>query len=635
MKALASWLLSLLLFTFHSNAQQLKQIAESISEKFINYSKSHADAALFLHTNKSIFQAGESIWATAYLLNIELEDSLKYNTLMLCLVDPVIKKSFAPQKFAIINGTAQVGLTIPDTLPSADYVLTAYTNAYAEGKHEKNFKQVVTIRSNTTPFRKTITGTEKKLTVSNREKEGYKISLAQPKGEDSIIAAINLPESPKNIILCYHDLKKSLEVLAVQMKNTFGQLKIPNTGLRAGLQKIELLNTDKTLLSDTLFWKEPESIKVTLDTDSAVHSLRSNCSCSIAIQDASGNPLPAMFSISCSLSKSILPTLPDIRKYYYFEQFLPPSSQIPFYWDYQTTIDSINMLQGVGGWMDSDTIVEKTIPFTPITGQVLQNGKKPKRPVSIILIGGANPLNFQTDNTGFFSIKSDILRSLNAPFYITVSGKDNLESYEIQLNSSTDTLNDQIANQSFTFPTIPKNSFPLEYYAAAMEDKSITLKAVTIKSAPYSADFPTGKTFYDKDCNALVCDHGIWMCSTPSSQHIVLKPTPGKRYIDPKTSTYILYKGCPVDYEPPKFMKSISPILYAAHFQALDYSQEKITIPQTNTTLYWNHLMHNNIDGKASFNFYTNDLPGIYKLVIQGITEKGPFYVTKTFEVVR
>ncbi|OMP75088.1 hypothetical protein [[Flexibacter] sp. ATCC 35208] len=636
MKTLASWLLSLLLFTFHSNAQQLKQIVETISEKFINYSKSHADAALFLHTNKSIFQAGESIWATAYLLNIELEDSLKYNTLMLCLVDPVIKKSFAPQKFAIINGIAQVGLTIPDTLPSGDYVLTAYTNAYAEGKHEKIFKQVVTIRSNTTTFRKTITGTDKKLTAHTYEKEGYKVALAQPKGEDSIITAINIPGSPQNILLCYHDLKKSLEVLAVQMKNTFGQLKIANTGLRPGLQKIELLNTDQKILSDTLFWKEPETIKVKLEIDSAIHSLRSNCHCRISIQDASGKPISAMFSISCSLSKTILPTLPDIRKYYYFEQFLPPSFQIPFYWDYQTTIDSINTLQGIGNWIEADTIAEKSTPFTPITGQVFQNGRKPKRPVSILLLGGTTPVNFQTDNTGSFSISSDMIRSINTSFYVTISGGDNLESYEIQLNSSTDTLNDQIASQPFIFPIPPGNSPPQLYNMPVMEDKTITLKAVTVKSAPNSADFNFGVPFFDKDCNAYVCNHDVWMCTAnPVSLHTLTKPIPGKKYFDPKTNTYILYKGCPQDYEPPKFMKSISPIWYAAQFHAPDYRQEKITIPQTNTTIYWNHLMRNNDDGKASFNFYTNDLPGIYKCVIQGITDKGPFCVTKTFEVVK
>ena len=43
------------------------------------------------------------------------------------------------------------------------------------------------------------------------------------------------------------------------------------------------------------------------------------------------------------------------------------------------------------------------------------------------------------------------------------------------------------------------------------------------------------------------------------------------------------------------------------------------------STIYWNPTVKTDKDGKAAFNFFTAGTPGIYKVVIEGIDNKGSF----------
>jgi hypothetical protein len=62
--------------------------------------------------------------------------------------------------------------------------------------------------------------------------------------------------------------------------------------------------------------------------------------------------------------------------------------------------------------------------------------------------------------------------------------------------------------------------------------------------------------------------------------------------------------------------------------------QRESSIPDTRNLLYWSPSVLIDNKGIGDLNFYTSDITGKYKVVIQGITSDGvPCYSTSTFEV--
>ncbi|WP_228691231.1 TonB-dependent receptor plug domain-containing protein [Lunatimonas sp.] len=56
--------------------------------------------------------------------------------------------------------------------------------------------------------------------------------------------------------------------------------------------------------------------------------------------------------------------------------------------------------------------------------------------------------------------------------------------------------------------------------------------------------------------------------------------------------------------------------------------------PDLRTTIHWNPQILMNSDASRQLSFFTADTPGIYRVIVQGISENGsPFYATHTFEV--
>jgi hypothetical protein len=62
--------------------------------------------------------------------------------------------------------------------------------------------------------------------------------------------------------------------------------------------------------------------------------------------------------------------------------------------------------------------------------------------------------------------------------------------------------------------------------------------------------------------------------------------------------------------------------------------QQESTIPDTRNLLYWSPSVTTDHEGNARINFYTSDISGKYRVVIQGITKEGiPGYSSTTFQV--
>jgi hypothetical protein len=74
----------------------------------------------------------------------------------------------------------------------------------------------------------------------------------------------------------------------------------------------------------------------------------------------------------------------------------------------------------------------------------------------------------------------------------------------------------------------------------------------------------------------------------------------------------------------------VLPIYVTGFYKARAFYSPKYSVPSpagglvdSRSTVYWNPELAVGTDGKASFDFYNTDDPGSYRLIIEGIDEKG------------
>ncbi len=89
-------------------------------------------------------------------------------------------------------------------------------------------------------------------------------------------------------------------------------------------------------------------------------------------------------------------------------------------------------------------------------------------------------------------------------------------------------------------------------------------------------------------------------------------------------------KSLLTSYEGLQFQREFFSPLYETE------KQRESTMPDTRNLLYWSPSVSTDKDGKGQIQFYTSDITGKYRVVIQGITKEGvPGYSSTTFEVKR
>jgi hypothetical protein len=141
------YLAFLLLASLSATAQQNDDaVIDALDSTFQQYAANLQQPDLYLHLDKTIYVHQENIWFTAYLLNnMPVEPQ---HTLYVLLVEETAKKIRASNRFVLEKGIAGGSLFLPDSLPTGDYRLLAYTNSFLNHPLQPVFQQSLTIRSN-------------------------------------------------------------------------------------------------------------------------------------------------------------------------------------------------------------------------------------------------------------------------------------------------------------------------------------------------------------------------------------------------------------------------------------------------------------------------------------------------------
>ncbi len=125
------------------NAQN--QQADLLNQQFYNYQSGTLQEKLFVHTDKSFYLAGETIWFKVYDVDASFHKPLTTSTIA---YTEILNKDLKPvlqTKVQLSNGSGNGSVTIPGFLPTGNYIFRAYTSWMKNFSPDFYFEQTIHI----------------------------------------------------------------------------------------------------------------------------------------------------------------------------------------------------------------------------------------------------------------------------------------------------------------------------------------------------------------------------------------------------------------------------------------------------------------------------------------------------------
>ncbi len=159
-------------------------------------------------------------------------------------------------------------------------------------------------------------------------------------------------------------------------------------------------------------------------------------------------------------------------------------------------------------------------------------------------------------------------------------------------------------------------------------ERAIQLKGVTI-SANKDNSLYKSHSFNSNACGDYVCRYHVLNCPNHRDERDNRTPVQGEFYYE--NGSLIHYRGCFESEK--KFNYTIPGIYIAKEFYGSDYSEVSLSAPEYTSTIYWKHLVRINSTKETTLDFYTSDITGKFRIVVQGVTSNDVVYGESFFNV--
>ena len=259
------------------------------------------------------------------------------------------------------------------------------------------------------------------------------------------------------------------------------------------------------------------------------------------------------------------------------------------------------------------------------TGRVTKYAGKFKKPVALVAFIPTTMHN--TDINGDFVLPdSSIVTEAGKKLTIMVAN-DKPSDYKINLVNPYDSVNRKIAtliNPEQYLMAVQETSAASRLSAS---EHAIQLKEAVIKAKKDDFFSQSGKELRENDCGDYVCLYDILNCP---NHHFGRPAMVGERYQGK------VYTGCqsgrPLNQPNSIRFKGI----YAAQeFYPADYAQLSPSQPEYVSTLFWKSQLMLKKGETREVSFYTSDITGPFKVIVQGITDNDVIYGETSFRVAK
>lgn len=210
----------------------------------------------------------------------------------------------------------------------------------------------------------------------------------------------------------------------------------------------------------------------------------------------------------------------------------------------------------------------------------------------------------------------------------------NDHSYSIKVSNVLDSVNKQITREveQVNINLLSSKEINTDSQMINGLDHTINLKEVKIisKKDEHYQTLNLDMSERENICGDYVCRYNFLNC--PIHPHEVDNKAPivGQVYHSHNAGD-VVYRGCVVVSQ--TSILNVNGISYGQDFYGEDYSIINPSQPEYQSTIYWKHACFINSKGETKLSFYTSDITGPFKIIIQGITNNDVIYGEKEFNV--
>lgn len=455
--------------------------------------------------------------------------------------------------------------------------------------------------------------TDTSYSLPTADRGGPMLSLPRAMINDTLLVNIRTTQRNKYQLIA-HNNKELFFVKSLELDPGINRLKFVLKNIPRGICQLVLTDSAGHLLADRLFFAHYyDQPTITINTDKTSYHSREKVSIRLKLNSADSAEVSIAGVQTSRLKKS---PFTNIRNYVYLtNEFadIPPNTL----GETNTNDELLETLLMIRKWKALDW---KTILTTPVIDTANNNYKyisfkgrinylnKPlEKPALLVSIVNPN-LQFNTDADGSFALSDEFLRTEHEGILSFVIANDKATNYGVSMIDPYAILIERLAaslelNDDFDTPA------RTNYLYVPDNEHAIKLKEVNIRSRKDDAYY-NGSSLANQSLERIEVPRVTTLNGKPwNYSEILLMPSQNKSFV-------LQVKGIQHINEDEKalFSPTSSDPLYHA-------------------TIFWNH--HKNITSTSDteLSFYTGDITGEFKIIVQGRTPSGVVYGEASFDV--
>lgn len=464
--------------------------------------------------------------------------------------------------------------------------------------------------------------------------KGLVMDIANAVVQDSLRISLT-SNVTRNITIRVHNFREGFLYIPFDMEYNKRIIKIPLAEVPKGLNTITITDSlDRPLAERMFFAHYSPSQKIKLGTNQTVYKQREKVELKLDLAEIEEQ---AVVSIACVQDNRLaLKKITDIESYTYLNQelgSLPINVKGNAYAD-KEYLEQLLLVKGWRRytWQDLQLATVKDIPqdmdSLRIQGQINRNKKELSKEITVGTMGGNSIELVNTTNKGNFDIQNEqLVADAGKKMFLFVNEKNKL-AYHISIHDPYLKMAEQEARKLLVeVPIPPSTLLNNSELVIKGDEKTIRLQEIVVTSKrDDSFNFMHGANA----CGDYVCRYNILNCPNHIGDPSNTQPIAGKTYASGGRSVF--YAGCTtVSEEDKQFLYPINSIHLHKEFYLNDYKEP--LEPAFFSTLYWNYATLLQTGKETTLSFYTSDIKGKFRIVVQGVSNKGVVYADQFFEV--
>jgi len=407
------------------------------------------------------------------------------------------------------------------------------------------------------------------------------------------------------------------------------KVKVALAQIPRGLAEITLTDSLGRPYAERIFFahrdrKEFFSVKSNKETYNTREKVRLN----LRLATQNGLPKVGYVSVACVQDNRLeLKKNNDIESYLYLKSALGSLPLKEHYLGLSTDdkeyLERVMLVKGWRrySWIDliKSTLTDTATNQTSLvfTGKVSKLGKALKKPMNFMLLRDSSSMILTTNTEGDLLLKNeDLINPQEKPLRFMINAND---GYRLKINNPYSKLNQQLGY------TLTSQNFELQPTSQISEnlvikglEKAIQLKAVKVTSTKDNSLYGGRSNF--NICYDYVCRYNVFNCPNHRFEFDNRPPTIGASY------NGRVYLGCGGTPEDDSNVKTFAGIYESKQFYGSDYAVVNPSQPEYISTIFWQHLVAVTSVKDIELSFYTSDITGKFRIVVQGITPDGVLF---------